>query len=74
MNIHKFSIYISTKDIYDKLMPNQKEEIENIIITSANLLGDVAHIECVALEKGTEITEVPYRQSFSNIDITAIEI
>ncbi|MBE6703909.1 MAG: hypothetical protein E7583_01460 [Ruminococcaceae bacterium] len=76
MNIHRFSLYVAPEDICNKLMPNQKEQISNIIITSANLLGDVVHIECIALEKGIEIIpkEPSYRQSLmDNKYITAIE-
>lgn len=79
MNIHKFNLYINPKDIYDKIEPNQKDKIGSVVITNAQLFGNgCVHIECVALEKGIEITpkkEPAYIQSLMDDGgyITAIE-
>ena len=37
MNINKFSLYITPEDIYNKILPEQKEQLDDVIITSANL-------------------------------------
>ncbi len=79
MNIYRFDLCVTPQDIYNKLEPSQKEQIGNIVITNAQLLGDTVHIECVALEKGIEITpeelkEPSSRQSLIGDGyITAIE-
>ncbi len=79
MNIYRFDLYVAPQDIYNKLEPSQKEQIGNIVITNAQLFCDgCVHIECVALEKGIEITpkkQPAYRQSLTDDGsyITVIE-
>lgn len=79
MNIFRFDLCITSQDIYNKLEPSQQEKLGSVVITNAQLLGDTVHIECVALEKGIEITpkkpkEPAYRQSLIGDGyITAIE-
>lgn len=64
MNINKFSLYITPEDIYNRILPEQREQLDKVIITSADLLGDgYVHIECMALEKGTTVRELSCRQS-----------
>lgn len=74
MNLYRFDLYITNEDIYKKLEPNQKEQIGNILITNVQLCGnDGIHIECIALEKGIELSKEPtYRQNLmDNEYITA---
>lgn len=56
MNNYKFKLLIRAKEIYDNLIPKQKNQFNNIQIIKTTLLdsGDV-EIECLALE--SEIIE-----------------
>ena len=73
MNNFKFKLLIEPNEIYNKLIPKQKQLFDNVQITKATLLdsGDV-ELECLALS--SNITETPYRQviSLSNEKYIAI--
>ena len=73
MSNYKFKLAIRPKDIYDRLIPDQKDRFNSIEITSAKLLDyGIVEIECLALKD--EIIETPERQilHFNNDYITAI--
>lgn len=74
MNNCKFTLLIKPEDIYNKLIPEQRNMFNNIKITSTNLLnsGDI-EIECLALSD--EVTEYPNRQKLlGDWYITAMKI
>ena len=61
MNNYKFSLAIEAEDIYDKLLPEQKEKINKIKITNVQLHQDKrVYIECLALDQ--DIEELPFTQ------------
>lgn len=61
MSNYKFKVAIDAADIYNKLLPEQKELFNNIKITNVELLQDKhVYIECLALEQ--DIQELPFVQ------------
>lgn len=61
MNNCKFTLLIESEDIYNKLLPEQKEQFDSVIITNVDLLNEkFLKIECLAL--GSTIKEFPYVQ------------
>lgn len=50
MSLNKMKLIIEPVDIYNKLLPEQKEKFKNIMITDVNLVGGSVTIECIALE------------------------
>lgn len=50
MSLNKMKLIIEPVDIYNKLLPKQKEKFKNIMITDVKLVGDSVMIECIALE------------------------
>ena len=49
MSNYKFKVAIDAKDIYNKLLPEQKEKFNTIKITDVTLCGDkMVTIECLA--------------------------
>ena len=68
----KFKLIIEPKDIYNRLIPEQKERFSNLKITNVKLLdNEIVEIECLALKD--DILENPYRQTLLNDEyITAI--
>lgn len=61
MNSCKFTVYIDPKDIYKKIVPEQRNQFKSIMITKAELCenGNV-EIECLTLDG--EIDDVLHRQ------------
>lgn len=58
---YKFKLKIEPEDIYNRLIPEQKEKFNNLKITGVKLLDDgIVEIECLALKD--KILENPYRQ------------
>ena len=52
MSNYKFKLAIDAKDIYNKLLPEQKELFNDVKITNVELLQDkYVYIECLALQK-----------------------
>ena len=50
MSNYKFKLAIDAADIYNKLLPEQKELFQNVKITNVELLQDkYVYIECLAL-------------------------
>lgn len=72
MNNCKFKLAVKPADIYNRLIPEQKEMFNNLKIIDVKLLDDgIVEIECLALKD--KIFENPYRQDlFNNECITAI--
>lgn len=72
MSNYKFKLKIEPEDIYNRLIPEQKEKFNNLKITDVKLLDDgIVEIECLALKD--KILENPYLQAlFSDEYITAI--
>ena len=63
MNNKKFTLYIEAKDIYDKLVPEEKEQINNIEIIGVELHnGQTVVIECLAL-KDKVTDDLSYKQN-----------
>ena len=61
MSNYKFTLIIEPKDIYNRLLPEQKEQINNVKITDVTLRDNGSvEIECLALKD--EIIEYPYLQ------------
>lgn len=50
MSLNKINLKIEPVDIYNKLLPEQKEKFKNIMITDVELVGGSVTIECIALE------------------------
>lgn len=68
MSNYRFAIAIRPEDVYDILVPEQKEQFDHIEITGAILEPDgVVHIDCLALEDETIETDFRQLPTF-NID------
>ena len=72
MGNRKFRIYISAEEIYNHLLPEQKERFNNVQIIGATVESNVycqgvcesgVEIECLALE--SEVTQPNYRSIVS---------
>lgn len=50
MSLNKMKLRIEPVDIYNKLLPEQKEKFKNIMITDVDLVDGSVTIECIALE------------------------
>lgn len=50
MSLNKMKLIIETEDIYNKLLPEQKEIFKNIMITDVDLVGSSVIIGCIALK------------------------
>ena len=61
MSNYRFRLVIEPEDIYNRLLPEQKEQFKKIEITDATLLNDgTVILECLALED--KIGEYPNLQ------------
>lgn len=61
MNNYKFKLAIDAADIYNKLLPEQKDLFNDVKIMNVESCGDKrVIIECLVLEK--DIEEVPFVQ------------
>lgn len=64
---YKFKLFLYSKDIYNNLAPEQKEQFNNIQITRVTLVnGEYIEIECLALKD--EVEECPFVQRLSLSD------
>ena len=60
MSIRKFSVCITAEDIYNKLLPEEKELFTHVKIINADICSKSIHIECLALQE--EINECNHSQ------------
>ena len=61
MSIKKFDVFITPEDIYDKIVPEQRELFSHVKIINATVHGNRGvYIECLALDE--EIIEPKYAQ------------